>query len=85
MSEAFDIVSLGPGWKPALPTDHLVGCKVALRIPTEVGTRTVIGEFVLIGDGKVLVCLGRVRREYSVHCIVAKKAVYDLTAARYFG
>lgn len=85
MSEAFDIATLGPGWEPAQSSDYLSGFDVALRIPTEVGTRTVIGHFTRIIGDQVTVYIGRIHRDYSARFIVAKYFTADYESTPYGG
>lgn len=78
-SEAFDIASLGPGWAPYNGQALYSWFLVALRVPTEIGTRTIVGTPKLhepMGDGDDQVTIAQrsgLKSTYSVKHIVAFK------------
>ena len=73
MSESFDIASLGPEWQPYKATTPLTRShRLALRVPTEVGTRTIVGFFESMDGAQVTVELkSGARLTYSAKNIVA--------------
>lgn len=75
MSESFDIASLGPGWAPYTGQTLYKFNLVALRVPTEIGTRTIVGAvgmMVLAGDAQLTIELrSGAKPTYSVKHIVA--------------
>lgn len=73
MSEPFDIATLGPNWRPFISVDSLSPVDlIALRVPTEIGTRTMTGMFQrIVGDQITVQLKSGVCCTYSVRHIVA--------------
>ena len=73
MSGAFDIASLGPHWRPFTSADSLSPVDlIAIRVPTEIGTRTMTGMFQrVVGDQITVQLKSGVCCTYSTRHIVA--------------